>query len=57
MRYRLRTLLILLAVGPPAIAGVWLAVQSETGFLCLAIVLYVVLGVCIGPRIRTVEFD
>ena len=25
MRYRLRTLLILLAVGPPALAGLWFA--------------------------------
>lgn len=28
MRYRLRTLLILLAVGPPMIAGVWLTCQK-----------------------------
>ena len=29
MHYRLRTLLILLAVGPPVLAGVWPAIQTE----------------------------
>jgi hypothetical protein len=27
MRYKLRTLLILLAVGPPVVAGMWLTVR------------------------------
>jgi hypothetical protein len=29
MRYKLRTLLILLAVGPPMLAGAWLVVKSR----------------------------
>ena len=29
MRYRLRTLLILLALGPPVLAGAWLVWQSH----------------------------
>ena len=28
MRYRLRTLLIVLALGPPLVAGLWLAFQA-----------------------------
>jgi hypothetical protein len=31
MRYRLRTLLILLAVGPPMLAGAWIAVSEWRG--------------------------
>jgi hypothetical protein len=35
MRYRLRTLLILLAVAPPLLAGLWIAATTELGFLVL----------------------
>ena len=42
MRYRLRTLLIVLAAGPPVIAGLWL------GGLPLLVVLMGGLIVCLG---------
>ena len=42
MRYRLRTLLILMALGPPVLAGVW------TGGLPLLVVLWGGLIACLG---------
>jgi hypothetical protein len=53
-RYRLRTLLIVLALGPPALAGVWwIATQEAAGVVVLvsvlpASVLYAVVCVAIG---------
>jgi hypothetical protein len=31
LRYKLRTLLMLMAVGPPVVAGVWMTVQGRSG--------------------------
>jgi len=31
MRYRLRTLLIVLTLGPPMLAGMWLLLRSQHG--------------------------
>ena len=57
MRFRLRTLLILLAIGPPLLAGLWWAWKEGGGIvvlLCLlwlwAIVLLIVQE--LGPLIR-----
>ena len=36
MRYRLRTLLIVLGVAPPVLAGAWFLGTTEPGFLILA---------------------
>ena len=67
MRYRLRTLLIVLALGPPLLAGLWLArdvaqVLIVTGpgvliaGLLIYIALYVVLGLCISGLLnRTID--
>jgi len=38
MRYRLRTLLIVLAVGPPLLAGAWWAWVTFNGLLLLALI-------------------
>ena len=38
MRYRLRTLLILMAIGPPVIALTWWYGKATIGFLLLVIV-------------------
>jgi hypothetical protein len=43
MRYRLRTLMILLTVGPPALAGVWLA-WPTIALVLLQAVLFLVVG-------------
>ena len=40
MRYRLRTLLIVLALGPPVLAGLWLVDWPEPGWIILATVVY-----------------
>lgn len=37
MHYRLRTLQTLLAVGPPLLAGLWMAITDERGFVMLLI--------------------
>jgi hypothetical protein len=42
MRYRLGTLLILMAVLPPLLAGVWFLTRSEKGTVVLA--LFAMLG-------------
>ena len=44
-RYRLRTLLILLAIGPPMLAGAWWMVESPAGHETLAEA-FVTLAVC-----------
>jgi hypothetical protein len=49
MRYRLRTLLILLAVGPPALAGVWFLAQHPLGVVVLVMVVYFLASFVIGP--------
>jgi len=35
MRYRLRTLLVALAVGPPLLAGLWMALTDHRAFVVL----------------------
>ena len=40
MRFRLRTLLIVLAVGPLAIAGAWIFARSEPQAAILAVALF-----------------
>jgi len=54
LRYKLRTLLILLAVGPPMLAGLWLSPDSlaavaATGVLMLAVVLSGVVASIVDP--------
>jgi hypothetical protein len=39
MRYRLRTLLMLLAVGPPLLAALWIALTDQRVFVVLLAVL------------------
>jgi len=49
MRFRLRTLLIVLAIGPPVIAGVWFLAQSALGATVLAFVLYFIASLFLAP--------
>jgi hypothetical protein len=49
MRYRLRTLLILLAVLPPVIAGIWFLANSWLGLIVLVLVVYVIAGFWLAP--------
>ena len=55
MRYRLRTLLMVLALGPPLIAGAWLADWGDVGaglsvlfFLGFLILLSLALGTAVA---------
>src|SRR5262245_16798693 len=54
MRYRLRTLLIALAVGPPALGGLWLARSSllPAGIL-IAAILFVAIGSALAAVLAT----
>lgn len=47
MRYRLRTLLIVLALGPPVLAGLWLYPYEITGITLMLIQL--VICFCLFP--------
>ena len=51
-RYRLRTLLILLAVGPPVLAGGWFfavpVVSSVAFWLGVAITIYIIFAFVLG---------
>jgi hypothetical protein len=56
MRYRLRTLLILLGVVPPVLAGIaWLAGLGSGGPLAMAIAVYSVLALLLVGVSKTVE--
>ena len=51
LRYKLRTLLIVLALGPPALAGLWLApsyIQADELGLCIFALGHGVLGYVAG---------
>ena len=55
MRFRLRTLMIVLALGPPAVAGWWLIAKPLTLFwpaLILFTVVYITILIAIGCTIR-----
>jgi len=43
MRYRLRTLLILMAIGPPILALIWFENESVEVTVCLAVLLVLVM--------------
>jgi hypothetical protein len=48
-RYRLRTLLIVLAIGPPVLAGWWLEMSRSTASM-IAILVCVLIGlISVGP--------
>jgi hypothetical protein len=56
LRYKLRTLLILLAVVPPVLAGIaWLAGLGSAGPLALAVAVYVVLALVLVGVSKSVE--
>ena len=58
MRYSLRTLLVLMAVGPPMLAGVWLFTDSVSGspafWLAVGFMLYLSLAFGLGGTIARV---
>lgn len=51
MRYRLRTLMILLAVGPPLLAGIWLALPTITLVLLQAMLFLIVGGTLVAVAV------
>jgi hypothetical protein len=53
MRYRLRTLLIVLAVGPPALAGTWFLIQSITGVAVLSLICCLIASLFLIPVERS----
>jgi len=52
MRYRLRTLLILLAIGPPMLAGMWFYPQTAMmlGYFCFLVI-------CMGLILKPLRFS
>jgi hypothetical protein len=57
MRFRLRTLLIVLAVAPPVLAGAWMLGTTEPGYLILALTVAIAVYVTVeawllSPRMR-----
>ncbi len=47
-RYKLRTLLMVLAFAPPVLAGAWFLTRSETGILILILVAVMIVFVISG---------
>jgi hypothetical protein len=53
MRFRLRTLLIVLAVGPPLLAGTWFLIQSFSGIAVLSIICCLIASLFLSPVERS----
>jgi hypothetical protein len=60
MQYRLRTLLILLAIGPPVLAGAWFCVRSGPWawgeFAALAVYLGAIFLIALLPVLIAIRF-
>jgi len=50
MRFRLRTLLILLALVPPMLAGAWFLTKSSWGLIVVVLAVYGIAGLWLAPR-------
>ena len=50
MRYRLRTLMVLLAVLPPVIAALWFIGRTELGPLILGLIVAFIAALWLAPR-------
>jgi hypothetical protein len=55
MRFRLRTLLIVLAIGPPVLAGLWFTVDSLPSAIVLGLFAVMVVGIVMFWRSLTHE--
>lgn len=57
MRYRLRTLMIVLALGPPVLAGAYFLGMADPGVLMLTMIVVLAVYVMVEPWLMSPQIE